>query len=114
MSDKWAQPQDVDKLTMVFGCGGDFAKLLPPYAEIPEEFRRGHGKWNDFMSTWFFKGLKGATITPKDGVDLGKALRHLKAIIGSFEPAHEHKEAAVAYLSSLWLEDYVLGAESSR
>jgi len=27
--------------------------------------------------------------------------------LGSFEPQHEHKEAAVAYLMSLWFEKFV-------
>jgi hypothetical protein len=29
---------------------------------------------------------------------------HLKAIMGSFQPKHEHKTAGVAYLMSLWFE----------
>jgi len=46
----------------------------------------------------------GRLSMPNDGIDQNKALRHIKAILGSFEPKHEHKEAAAAYLLSLWFK----------
>lgn len=104
-------PIDVDKVDMVFGVGT--ARLMPDYADIPAEFKRAHGKWCDFASTWFFKGLKGASFEPREGIDPAKALRHLRTIIGSFEPKHEHKEAAVAYLASLWFTDWTPSASVS-
>jgi hypothetical protein len=39
-------------------------------------------------------------------VDGELAIRHLQVIQASFEPKHEHKEAAVAYLASLWFTDF--------
>jgi len=52
-----------------------------------------------------FSGLKKSEVPPvKEGIDVNMALRHLHAIQGSFEPKHEYKEAAVAYLASLWFE----------
>jgi len=96
------KPTDVDKLSTVFG--GDMAKLLPPYAQIPEEFKRHNGnKWTQWQSDWFFSGLKGYPV-PKPGIDVKTAMRHLAAIQGSFAPKHEHKAAGVAYLASLWFE----------
>jgi hypothetical protein len=44
-------------------------------------------------------------IKPKEGVDVDKALRHIQAIMRSYQPKHEHKEAAVAYLLSQWFDD---------
>jgi len=41
-----------------------------------------------------------------EGVDGGLAIRHLQVIQASFEPKHEHKEAAVAYLASPWFTDF--------
>lgn len=38
----------------------------------------------------------------KDGIDGDTAVRHLRAIQGSFAPKHEHKMEAVAYLASRW------------
>jgi len=43
-------------------------------------------------------------LTPKDGVDVKKAMRALKAALGSFEPKHEHKMAAVGYMLSQWFD----------
>ena len=79
--------------------------LMPAYEDIPREFKHGSGKWNRLVSDWFFCGLKNLQLVPKDGTDQTKALRHIKAIIGSFEPKHEHKEAACAYLLSQWFSD---------
>jgi hypothetical protein len=85
--------------------GGNIWKLMPAMAKIPSEFHHGSNKWNKFMSDWFYRGLKNLNVTPKKGIDEKAALRHLAAILKSWEPKHEHKEAAVAYLASLWFED---------
>lgn len=98
---RWAKPKPVSQLDMAFGAaGGNLDDYLPPMAEIPKV----DGKWVDFQQTWFFKGLKDANLIPKEGIDLGLAIRHLKTIQGSYEPKHEHKMAGVAYLASLWFD----------
>lgn len=81
--------------------------LMPAYKDIPKEFRdwNSPGKWNKVMSDWFYKGLKNAKWKPKPGVDEAKALRHIKYILGSWEPKHEHKAAGVAYLLNEWFKD---------
>lgn len=95
--------QPVDDVDLAFG--GKMEKLLPAYDVIPKEFKDGHTKWNKFFGDWFYQGLPEMNVTPKDGVDKVKALRHLKAIMGAWQPKHEHKEAGVAYLMSCWFED---------
>jgi len=89
-------------------------KHMPAYSTLPEDFRRHNG--NDYcraVSSWFFDGGKGIPngleiggmkFVAKPGVDSGKALRAIKAVLGSFEPKHEHKEAACAYMLSEWFE----------
>lgn len=95
--------QDVTGLDLAFG--GDMEKLLPAWEEIPKEFRDGRTKWNRLVSTWFYRGLKNTTWSPKEGVDTQKALRHVKAIMASWTPKHEHKEAGCAYLLSEFFGD---------
>ena len=96
------QPQDVNDVDMAFG--GNLANLMPAYSSIPDEFKSGNNKWTDWQSEWFYKGL--ATMPkPKEGIDMKKAMRHLATIQKSFEPKHEHKMAAVAYLASQWFEN---------
>jgi len=102
-SDIAYMPQEIDIATRTFPAG--VAGLMPPYDEIPKEFKRNRNKWVQFQVDWFFRGLKSYKVTPKDGIDARKAMMHLGTIQGSWEPAHEHKEAAVAYLASLWFED---------
>lgn len=79
-------------------------KLMPAWDDIPDEFTRPHGnEWTRIASEWFFRGIPDtAKWKPKKGIDTDTAHRHLAAILGSWEPKHEHKEAAVAYLMSQW------------
>lgn len=100
------QPKAISDVDMVFG-GID--GLMVPYEEIPEDFRRGRGEarpWVELQQEWFFRGLpKGTDFIPREGIDAKIALRHIRAIQGSFAPKHEHKEACVAYLMSLWFSE---------
>jgi hypothetical protein len=103
-SKRWL-PQDIDRITMAFPAS--VRHLMPAYEEIPDEFRNlnSRSKWARMFSDWFYAGLKDIKTTPKPGIDSEKALRHVGTIMGSFEPKHEHKEAACAYLLSLWFDD---------
>ena len=96
--------QEVSIIDVAFG--GNIKKLLPKWEEIPEEFKNMNNstKWNKVVSDWFFCGLKNAEWIPKDGIDSSKALAHVRAILVSFEPKHEHKEAGCAYLLNEWFE----------
>lgn len=96
------KPLTVSGLDVAFGPK-DINTLMPAYASIPEEFKRMSGYWPKWQAEWFFEGLK-AMPTPKAGIDLNTAMGHLAAIQRSFEPKHEHKAAAVAYLASIWFK----------
>lgn len=98
---KWATPQAVYGIDLVFG--GDMRKLLPPMNEIPGEFKH-HNPWVTCVATWFAIGLKKPKFVMKDGIDKAMALKHIGAILRSFDPSHEHKEAGCAYLMSLWFD----------
>lgn len=84
----------------------NLGELLPPYDEIPKEFRIGQfqNPYVKFQNKWFFEGLNEIPAA-KAGIDQQKAIRHLSAIQRSFDPKHEHKVAAVAWLASLWLKE---------
>jgi hypothetical protein len=97
------KPQKIDGVSSIFG--GDMKKLLPPLAEIPEQFQRGRTEWNKLFSDWFFGGLKSFDCVPKDGIDRQEAMKHISAIMRSWEPQHEHKEAGVAFLLSEWFKE---------
>lgn len=83
--------------------------LLPKWEDMPEEFRRQNNEWTRMADKWFCCGLDPVPEV-KEGIDPKKVWRHLKACMGSFEPAHEHKIAGVGYLMSLWLKP-IKGAE---
>ena len=106
MADTMIPVPDLNDPEVVFGS----IKHLPPWSDLPEEFRNrwmGGNPYCDFISQWFYSGLGKddlARLSPRDGVDRNKALRAIKAIIGSFEPKHEHKTAGAGYLLSQWFE----------
>jgi hypothetical protein len=98
-------PIEVDDITLTFPTN-IVQKYMPPMKDIPKEFHMtSRNKWNNFVADWFFCGFKNLKLTPKTGIDGTKAMRHIKTIMGSFEPRPEHKEAACAYLMSLWFDD---------
>ena len=98
------KPQKIDDALLAFPAS--VSKLMIPYKDIPEEFKDSYNKWAKIQRDWFFKGLSDHTeFLPKEGIDANTAIRHLMAIQRSYEPKHEHKEACVAYLMSLWFDD---------
>lgn len=105
LADGFDQPQVVSDLNLTFGTG--IAKLLPPYSIIPAEFKQGAGRWVRFQRAWFFEGFPKSGLVRRADVDADVAFRHLANIQRSFEPKHEHKEAAVAWLASRWFESIV-------
>lgn len=99
----------MDALDITFGS----IKHMPKMADIPPTFTEDRNEYVRAISSWFFKGGKrdgrsividGKTFTAKEGVDATKALSAIKAVLASFEPKHEHKEAACAYMLSEWFE----------
>ncbi|MBD2076328.1 hypothetical protein H6F86_21075 [Phormidium sp. FACHB-592] len=96
------QPQAINDVNLVFPTS--VSSLMPPYAEIPDEYRNRRSPYADLTSEWFFSGLSENKIKAKPGIDEDSALRHLSTIMRSFEPKHEHKIAAVAYLMSQWFD----------
>lgn len=102
----FSKPMDVTNVEIVFG--GNIDKLMPSYKDIPDEFKCD-SKWPGIVAKWFFTGLPSDTdFFPKEGVDLKKAINHIMAILVSFAPKHEHKQAGCAYLLSLWFDDIVI------
>lgn len=97
----------IDALSVAFGD----IKHMPKYADVPEDFKRSSNPFVRAVSSWFFSGAKsapngltidGTTYTAKPGIDAKDALHAIKAVLGSFEPKHEHKEAACAFMLSEW------------
>ena len=97
------KPVEVTDADIAFGRKA--MQLMPAYNEIPKEFQRGNTKWNKVIGDWFFGGLKNCEWSPKEGINTIKAIRHIKAVLGSFDPPHEHKEAGCAYLLSQFFND---------
>jgi hypothetical protein len=80
---------------------GDF---LPLMSDIPKEFYDRDNEWNKYICNWFFNGMKEWPVAV-EGVHFKQAAAHIRVILGSWEPKHEHKIAGCAYLASLWFKE---------
>lgn len=106
----WSVPIAVSVLDIGMGPK-DISTLLPDMKDIPEEFKARNGvgeakKWVKAVDDIFFSGVKGIKAVPKNKIDTRIAMGHMQAILHSFQPRHEHKTAGVAYLMSLWFEEF--------
>lgn len=106
------KPEALSALDVAFPAS--VLRLMPKYDEIPREFKNGSTKWSRLVSDWFFRGVRIIDAKPKEGIDRTAALRHVSAIMGSFEPQHEHKEASAAYLLSEWFDDLTWEVRKGR
>lgn len=102
MSTDWSQPQQVSDVLLAFPANVT-GTLLPPIEVIPGEFRTHAHPLCQLASSLFFEG-GGITWNWNDGIDGVSGVRHLQAVLRSFEPKHEHKIAGVAYLLSRWTD----------
>lgn len=94
-------PIETSKALQVFP--GDVMHLMPAPEDIPKDLPQ---HWLQFQRDWFFHGLsEGAEFYPQEGIDAKVAFEHLSCIQKSYQPKHEHKQAAVAYLASLWFTE---------
>lgn len=94
---------DVSGLDVVFCTRA--MEILPPMADIPDEFKSDRCRWVKVVHDWFFFGLKDAKWSPKKGVNQKKALAAVAACMGDWEPQHEHKTAGCSFLLAEWFED---------
>jgi hypothetical protein len=95
-------PQKVTNADVAFPA--NVRHLMPPNVDEIRRKRLCDPKWERFASQWFFKGADDSLLIPKQGIDKTEALRHIKCILGSFQPSHEDKDASVAYLLGEWFE----------
>lgn len=79
----------------------NLAEFLPTMGSIPKEFFKDSNHWNKWVSKWFFNGLDSYAVAVQD-INFKQAHAHIKVILGSYEPKHEHKIAGCAYLASQW------------
>lgn len=98
-------PQPIDDVDFAYPAS---VKHLMPSGQEYETYRQNwfHGTTWGFklFNEWFYSGVKGLAMIPKEGINPELATRHIIAIMRSFEPQHEDKTAACAYLLEHWFE----------
>lgn len=97
------EPIVVDDTDMVFG--GRVRPLMPKMEDIPEQYKKRGGPYDDLVTAWFYGGLKQIIPKRRDGgLSTDVMLRHIRTILVSFQPKHEHKTAAIRFLLDTWFE----------
>ena len=100
----WSMPKAVDDVLLAFPARV-IGVLIPPWDEIPEKFRNFSSGYEELASHGCFYAVEFRQEVLADGIKAELAIRHLTAVARSFEPKHEHKQAAIAFLISLWLKE---------
>ena len=105
--DTFAQPVAIPRVQQVFPA--NLGDLLPPLDLIPEAYRSGRaGHVSTYARSMALGRIdESLALIKRPGVDPELAWTHLCTIASSFEPKHEHKEAALAWLLSMWYLDVV-------
>lgn len=81
--------------------------VMPPMRDIPQKYLRNH-PYHLLLHAWMFTGLdEKVEFHMQPGVDGATAYRHLSVIVGSYQPKHEHKMAAFAFLCAQWFTKVV-------
>lgn len=100
---KWDDPQVISDVMFAFPA--DVTGLLPAENEIPEEYWDANNKWHRLAGEIMFDRLSDATITEREDLDRDTTVRHIFAVLRSFQPKHEHKIAGTAFLLSRFYKD---------
>lgn len=98
----------IDMASYAFPVKAALGASLPAYDTIPDEFKRHGSKWSRlFQDIWAsaITDHKTVGLLPQEGVKAGDAWRALLTLMRVYDIKHEHKEAAFAYLASLWFSD---------
>lgn len=101
-------PTIVDKVDLAYPA--NVKHLMPTVGNEPA-YKGYRENWHH-RTTWgfklfndlFYNGVEGLALMPKDGVNPEHAMNHILCILRSFQPSHEDKTAACAFLLEHWFE----------
>ena len=100
------KPIEVSDVLLAFPANVEH--LMPCLNDIPDSFKKDNNPWSTVFYEFFYYGnKKNISLIPRQDIEVSKAWRHICCIMYSFQPKHEHKEAACCYLFDLWFADAI-------
>jgi len=101
----YSKVENLPKITDVDVAFGGGHRYMIKRSQIPDH------KWNKLFGDWFYgvEDNKVLDVDPKENLTEEESQKYYlftSSVISSFSPKHQHKEAFVAYMLSLWLSDY--------
>lgn len=99
------KPKDLTEREMLLGLFSVYG-YIPKYEDIDNRFKKDSEPFVKVINDWFFNGLANIDdiFTAKEGIDLDKALNHVRAVLNNMNIKHEHKTAGCAFLLSNWVD----------
>jgi len=109
----WTEPYDFSDVDKAFPV--NVVEHMPPWDEIPDEFKRWSHPAHKVADRWFFNELvhndPKPDFHPKPGMSAELAFFHIHTVLSSFQPKHEHKIAGAAVLIDRFFAKIVKGDE---
>lgn len=99
----WTVPIPVSDVTLAFPANV-IGVLIPEWGDLPQVFQDRMSGYEKLANYACFHSVELKPEALKPSIDATTATRQLSAVVRSFELKHEHKEAGLAYLLSLWLK----------
>lgn len=98
-------PIEIDDVLYAFPADVEF--LMPAWEDIPDEYKNERHRLHGIVSNFIFTGQTSPTLrfSPRTDIDYQVSARHLSAVARSFQPKHQHKEAALTLLFDLWFPE---------
>ena len=83
-------------------------RFLPKWKDIPKEFKNNKTRWNILYRIWKKIGVVNYNFTMKPGVSFSDAVKTIAAHMSYSKKdiSNNHKECGIAYMMSLFFEDY--------
>lgn len=103
---QWRTPRPVSDVVLAFPASV-IDCYIPTWEELPMPFQEFTSGYEELASYACFHPVELRPEVLIEGIDADSATRQLSAVARSFEPKHEHKQAAIAFLLSLWLKPEV-------
>jgi hypothetical protein len=99
---RWARPTPADREPEETPG----RQLVPAAGEIPADYP-GRARWLEFARRLIDGDLAGVVTWERDDIPAAAALWHLSQVSTRADLVSEHRQAAIGWLASLWLDGWV-------
>ena len=104
LMEQWRTPRPVSDVDFAFPATV-IGRYIPDWGQLPKPFQQFTSGYEKLAYHACFHSVELRPEALIERIEADMASRQLSAVARSFEPRHEHKQAALAFLLSLWLRE---------